>query len=286
MKKLLRNFFVFLVSFCIPLFAQTEKEIISKVDSSLETLVNIQKEIKNFHPCLEVLHPVAIVDKDSLLIFDFDKDSYSYKLIKKTEQPFPMPEGIQASFPLSVYDNKPVCVVSIKTFDTKAGYATIFHEFIHCCQYNSVEMEIKQTLDIYNNAMQNKDFSWEIMHAFPYDDSVFVNLYDSYKNALEENFVEKAKEFRSRIKSHLSGIDFEYMLWEEWKEGLARFIENKIRKELGIERNDYGKDAPYDRVAFYYSGELLIKKFAEINPELPEDIKLTYEKMKNFNTNE
>ncbi len=265
-------------------YAQTglDNHLMQRIDSSLSQLVNIQKEIKNIHPCLEVLHPVAIIDKDSLLIFDFYKVLNSYKFVKKTEQPFPMPDGFEASFPLSVYDNIPVCVISMKTFKSKAGFATIFHEFIHCCQFNSVELELKESLEIYKNAMQNKDYSWEIMHTFPYDDSVFINLYEDFKEALKGKNIKGAKTFRNKIKERLNIFDFEYMLWEEWKEGLARYVENKIRSKMGIEKNNYGKYAPYDRVAFYYSGEELINVLLDSDENLLNNFKLLFNKMKEF----
>lgn len=284
MKKLYTAIvFIFLSSTAV-LFAQSfsEKELINKVDSSLAVLVNLQTKVKDVYPCLEEFQPVAVVYKDSLIIFDYDSAAQSYKLVKETIQPFPLPEGIQASFPLSVYNNYPTCIVNPKTFSTTAGYATIMHEFIHCCEYKSVETELKQTLEIYRDAMQNKDYSWEIAHPFPYNDSIFVNLYDNYKRALEKNEIKKAKEYRFRIIRHLSGVDFDYMLWQEWKEGLARYVENKVLKRLGLMPNTYGKDEPYDRVAFYYSGELLISRLAELNPKLPSDMKLLFEKMKEF----
>jgi hypothetical protein len=264
-------------------FAQSSsKELIVKLDSSLKVLVDLQTKVKDVYPCLAKFQPVAVPYKDSLLIFDFDSTENSYKLVKETAQPFPLPEGIQATFPLSVYNNKPTCIVNPKTFSTTAGYTTVMHEFIHCCQYNTVEPELKKDLDVNKIAMKTKDYSWEIDHFFPYDDSLFIKFYDNYKQALEENNMTKAKEFRSALKEDLGKIDFEYMLWEEWKEGLARYVENKIHDRLNIDRNNYGKNKPYNRVSFYYSGELLITRLAETNPELPDDMKLLFEKMRDF----
>jgi hypothetical protein len=282
MKKFI--FFVFLLYISAPFnFTQTTSlELTGKMDSSLAVLVNLQNKVKDVYPCLNEFQPVAVPYKDSLLIFDYNPEESKYNFIKETSQPFPLPEGIQASFPLSVYDNKPTCIVNLNTFSSTAGYTTIMHEFIHCCQFNSVEPELKNTLEIYKSAMQNKDYSWEIAHPFPYDDSVFNTFYDSYKQALEENNIVKAKQFRARLKEHLGKIDFEYMLWEEWKEGLARYVENKIHDRLLIPRNNYGKDKPYNRVSFYYSGELLITRLAEADPDLPDNMKLLFEKMKDF----
>ncbi len=283
MKHLLIAF-ISLIAFRSSVNAQVSSgELISIMDSSLKVLVELQTKVKDIHPCLNEFHPVAIPYKDSLLIFDYNRAEKSYQFIKETGQPFPLPEGIQASFPLPVYDNKPTCIVNTKTFSATAGYATVMHEFIHCCQFNSVEPEIKEELEIYKSAMQNRDYSWEIVHPFPYDDSIIHQSdYDSYKEALQENNIEKAREIRNIIKGHLNKTDFEYMVWEEWKEGLARYVENKILDKLNISRNNYGKDEPYNRVSFYYSGELLISRLAEKDPQLPSEMKKLFEEMRDF----
>ncbi len=282
MKKL-SLVFLALIIFRSSIYGQVSSgELISRMDSSLYVLVDLQSKIKDIHPCLNEFHPVAIPYKDSLLIFDFNNVEKSYQFMKETAQPFPLPDGIQASFPLSVYDNKPACIVNTKTFRDTAGYATVLHEFIHCCQSNSVESEIKEGLEIYKAAIRNQDYSWEISHPFPYDDSLFASGYDSYKEALQENKIEKAEAMRNKIRDHLNKIDFEYMVWEEWKEGLARYVENRILDRLHINRNNYGKDKPYNRVSFYYSGELLIGRLTEKNPQLPAEMKKLFEQMRDF----
>ena len=84
------------------------------------------------------------------------------------------------------------------------------------------------------------------------------------------------------LKDRLNKTDFEYMVWEEWKEGLARYVENRILDKLHINRNNYGEDKPYNRVSFYYSGELLISRLAEKNLQLPSEMKKLFEEMKDF----
>jgi hypothetical protein len=268
----------------INLFAQeiSETAFIEIIDSSLAELVNIQNKIKDIHPCLNESHPIAVAYKDSLLIFDFDGVAGYYKFAKKTPQPFPIPEGLQASFPLSVYNNIPSCVITHKTLNSTTGYATMLHEFIHCCQFNSVEQELKQNLKIYSDASEKQDYSWELMHPFPYNDSIFVNYYDNFKHALQLNQIDIAKQYRLQIKNFLSQVDYEYLLWEEWKEGLARFVENKIRVQLGLMENDSGKEKPYDRVVFYYIGSLLITKISEMDRNLSGDIGKLFKAMENF----
>jgi hypothetical protein len=97
--------FLTLLFVCQYIYAEQDSDqtIISEVDTALLKLITMQKEIKGLHPFLNQLHPIAIVENDHLYIFDFDHLSKKYQYQKKEPVPFPMPEGIRASFPLSSY---------------------------------------------------------------------------------------------------------------------------------------------------------------------------------------
>ena len=88
--------------------------------------------------------------------------------------------GVRAAFPLDLYDNRTVCVVTGEVFDDLKGYVIIFHEFIHCQQAENIEPELKQTLNIARKAVENGDSMWEINHPFPYENPDFVRLYQSF----------------------------------------------------------------------------------------------------------
>ena len=60
------------------------------------------------------------------------------------------------------------------------------------------------------------------------------------------------------MKSRLQQTDYEYLIWQMWKEGLARYVENCIREKYGLDKNTCGSQLPYDRISMYYLGELLI----------------------------
>ena len=60
---------------------------------------------------------------------------------------------------------------------------------------------------------------------------------------------------RRRLKQRLPQIEYEYMVWVEWKEGFVRFIENEIRSRIGIDANHSGKEQPYNRVTFYFGAK-------------------------------
>jgi hypothetical protein len=49
------------------------------------------------------------------------------------------------------------------------------------------------------------------------------------------------------------------MIWQEWKEGFARFIENQINGRLNLPENHGGKEKPFNRVVFYEGGAHYIK---------------------------
>ena len=85
-----------------------------------------------------------------------------------------------------------------------------------------------------------------------------MKRYAGFLEAVARQDTGAAFQNRRSLKQHLSEIDHEYLVWVEWKEGFARFIENEIRSRYGIEANEGGKDAPYNRVTFYFGGERFI----------------------------
>ena len=239
-------------------FAQTQQnsQFLSDIDSSLIKLVKMQKEVSFIHPALMDFYPIAIIQNDSLYIFDYNKNELKYKFIKQVPVPFPMSEDMQALFPLSVYDNISTCMVGKKIFNSISGYTIIMHEFVHCWQAANVEMKIKSKLKIAQIAMANQDYMWELAHPFPYNDSLFVIHCQNFITELNNKNFKEARAQRKVLKEYLSDVDYEYMVWEEWKEGVARYVENKIKNYFLLASNNYGKDKPYDRILFYYGGEL------------------------------
>jgi hypothetical protein len=259
-----------------------ESKIVVEIDSSLQYIIQMQKEIKNIHPFLDMFHPIALAENSDLYIFDFDSSSRKYIYIKKTPIPFPMPKILRASFPLSSYNSEPSCVLTRDVFDSKNGYVTIFHEFIHCSQYQICERKLKQTLIIAEEASKRNDYTWEISHPFPYEDSLFINDYSQFIEAINNDYDEAILEHRRKLRHHLKQIDFEYMVWQEWKEGFARLIENKILSVLLMEENHAGREKPYNRLTFYYGGSKFINYLIEKEPRLYINIELLYDRMINF----
>ena len=53
------------------------------------------------------------------------------------------------------------------------------------------------------------------------------------------------------------------MIWQEWKEGYARYVENLIRKSLEMQMNSNALRLPFYRVHFYEIGSKYIKILIE-----------------------
>ena len=173
-----------------------------------------------------------------------------------------MERGIRASFPLFSYGNRPTCIVSREVFDSTKGYATIFQEFIHCTQALTCENELKQELHVARSAVAARDYSWEINHRFPYNDTGFVEAYSRFLRAPGDRDARALLKSVRDLRHLLARDDYEYMVWVEWKEGFARYIENKIRLRYDLEQNSGGREQPFSRVSFYYGGETLIANIA------------------------
>ena len=71
---------------------------------------------------------------------------------------------------------------------------------------------------------------WEINHPFPYEDSFVINKTIELESFLEKESITGVVYFHSQMRDYLNKIDYEYMIWQEWKEGYARYIENLIVK--------------------------------------------------------
>jgi hypothetical protein len=257
--------------------SSVQARTVSDYAQSLGEVFSIREKIKHIHPLLENLHPVAVAEGEDLIIFKPDEIRKVYGLAFRTPSPMPIPKGIRAAFPLEVLGNKPACVVSGEVFDSLEGYVLIFHEFVHCHQFLSCEPRLKERLSVYRRAMEKKDFMWELQHPFPYTDPAFVRTYRRLLQGLDSGDEAAVLECRSELRRILPEVDYEYMVWQEWKEGLARYIENRIRVHLGLAENNSGLEGLFSRVSFYAGGEKMIRFLAARGANVPGDIEKTFE---------
>lgn len=262
---------------------QTAKleEVQLKYDSDLQKIFEVQNKIKDIHPFLEKVFPIAIVRDNYFFVFDADSSGKRYVFVKESPTPMPVPKGVRAAFPLECYEGKIACIISGEIFESLEGYATIFHEFMHCHQWQICEPKLKQKLGVAQKALANKDYMWELNYSFPYDNSKFTETYSLFLKALGENNPDEVFKYRNQLKQILSKDEFEYMVWQEWKEGFARFVENQIRDRLGLKENHYGIEKPFHRISFYEGGARFIEFWGKQEPKLLVEIEELFNKMLN-----
>jgi len=243
---------------------------------SLQKVLLTQQAIQDLHPLLEKAFPIAIVEKDRFLIHDLDPLTKTYTLVQEAPTPMPIPQGVRAAFPLESYQGRAACVVTGDVFDEPAGCVTIFHEFIHCQQYETCEQKLKQGLSIAHKAQAANDYMWELNHPFPYTDPAFVQVYAAFLAAAG---LDEIRPLRRQLKDLLKAEDYEYMVWQEWKEGFARWIENRLCQRLGLPENTGGQGQPFSRVSFYAGGAHYIQTLEEQEPGLVNDIERLFGRM-------
>lgn len=248
----------------------------SDTSIQVQKVFEVQGMIQDIHPFLERLFPIALVEDDHFLIYDLEPHSRRYALARSVATPMPIPQAVRAAFPLEGYGNRMACVVTGDVFDTLDGYVTIFHEFIHCQQAESCEQRLKQSLGIARQAQDAGDFMWEINHPFPYAAPDFVQCYAAF---LEAHDLSEVEGIRQQLRGILKPHDYEYMVWQEWKEGFARFIENQIKHRLGLPENHGGRAQPFDRVVFYEGGAHYIGQLGLQIPDLAVQIEALFERM-------
>jgi hypothetical protein len=171
------------------------------------------------------------------------------------------------------------CVVTGEVFDTFDGYVTIFHEFIHCQQFETCEQQIKQTLRVAQKALAAGDFMWEINHPFPYADAGFTHAYAHFLALKPGSDPTAVKAVRQELKNLLAPDDYEYLTWQEWKEGFARWIENRIQKRLDLSENHGGDQPPFSRVSFYAGGARTIDHLCRWFPGIETDLENLFLRM-------
>jgi hypothetical protein len=253
-----------------------------KYGERLQMLFIYRNKIKTLHPVLSELHPVAIVENDTFYVFDLDETGSRYVFAMSAPTGMPVPAGLRAAFPLHFYGNRPACVVTGEVFDNPEGYVTIFHEFVHCHQWNTVEQDLRLELPLALKAAAEQDYMWEMNYPFPYDEPGFTENYPAFMEALAMNDIDSAIRYRRKLKDAISPFDYQYMVWQEWKEGFALFLENRIREYLDLERNLVGRRMPYSRTVFYAGGEALISTLSADDPGLLTDLGALFNRMVGF----
>jgi hypothetical protein len=255
---------------------------------SLEQIVTLQKEIKYIDRSLEKLYPVAVVKNNVYFIFDLDQSGEKYEFKMEYPSEDEILEGIRSALVLEFYgvnataatpeEMQEVVVVTEEVFETVEGLAVVFHEFVHCFQWDEGEWGLKQTLAIAREAWEKQDFMWELNHPFPYTSESFINKTGELDNGYD------IETYHTEMKAELSEKDFEYMMWQEWKEGYARYIENLIRERLGVDKNSTSLTPPFERHILYEIGSRYIATLIQNDPGIKGNIRALFQIMINGET--
>lgn len=239
------------------------KDIELKYSDKFKSLLKLQNEVKKIHPLLNEHFPIAIVEDKHLHIFEYIQASYKLSHIEHDTMNIPI--GIRAAFPLECMQHKAVVVVTGEVFDTVSEQVIVFHEFVHCYQYHTCEMQLRNHIELAKRAVHS-GYSWELNYPFPYTNSQYIELTRTLFDSIEEEDGKQIGITRKKLKESLTAEQVEYMVWQEWKEGFARYIENRIKYQLGIKLNHGGKEEPYRRTTFYEMGSRLINLIVEASP--------------------
>ena len=246
---------------------------------ALDQFVKFHKAVRSLNPALEKSYPIVVAEQEIFWIFDYDRIEKHYQLVKQVPVTMQVPKKLRAAFQIQEYHNRIACVVTPEVFDKPEGFVTILHEFVHCYQYETCEQNLKAGLDIARKAQEIGDFMWEINHPFPYLAQDFIKPYSQFLCALTYQNPTEIHSSRRMLKAYLGVHDYEYMVWQEWKEGFARWTENLVKRDLGYPENFGGLQEPFTRVVFYAGGEALISYLAEIFPPIVADLTALFVRM-------
>ena len=128
-------------------------------------------------------------------------------------------------------------------------------------------------------AQAKEDYMWELNFPFPYDDILFEEIYTLFLEVSEKKDKDGIRRCRKNLREMLNTDDYEYMVWQEWKEGLARYIENQIRRKLDLEENHSSTSRPFNRVTFYEGGAGYIDFLMVEDKTLSDDIESLFLRM-------
>lgn len=259
--------------------AQTPDRMATAYRQQLVRVFEYRDSLEGVHPFVRELHPIAIAEDGFFYVFDLNEAGDEYLVRAHEEIQMKVPRGVRAAFPLQFYDNQCACVVTGEVFDSPEGYVTIFHEFAHCHQWNSVEPRLREVLPLAQKALEKGDMMWEINHPFPYNDQWFTETYAAFMRAAQEKDETAVAYIRGELATLLNDDDYQYMIWQEWKEGFALLMENRMRAHLGLPLNNVGQKQPYSRTVFYAGGATFIEYLADQQPELLNDLEALFYSM-------
>lgn len=216
------------------------------------------------------VYPIGIASGKEIYIYHGSKIS-QYKTIKKVEMPFEIPPKTQAAFQPPDFDQS-IVVLGRDVFSSLEDMITVIHEFVHCYQSETCLEKLRNKLEITKHYKKLEDWMWEINHPFPYENQEISEMFSVYRESLINDKSDSIIKSKFSIKENLLNMDYEYMVWQEWVEGYARYIENELRNIYGLDEVQ-SPARLVDRRNWYETGSLYFKKYREL------DIEQVYEKI-------
>ena len=228
----------------------SDTEFINNQLQYLRNFCKLHERVKGIGESIYELQPIAVVKENRFFLFAPNNKDYNF--VTEHPTPFPIDFEIYAAFPLSFYQNEIAAIVTEAGLKEEKNHVFVLHEFVHCFQWNTCEEQLRSELAIEQEQMIKGVFDWEIKYPFPYEDDTFVRLTNEL--GCSSNF----QDYHAQLRKYLRKTDYEYLVWQEWKEGFAQYIENLIRQKLGMKLDNISLSPPFDRVSFYETGSRYI----------------------------
>ena len=257
-----------------------EINFINEQLSYMSEIIEMYKKIKNINISLSKLYPITVIKDNYFYVFDICIASEMYKFKMSSKCYMPVPEEILSAFSLDFYENKASVVISKNVLKDKTNLPIIFHEFVHCFQLENGEIILRNDLQIEKQEKEKGNFMWELNYSFPYESPYFIEKTIYFDISLLNKDIDKIMNYFKEMKTYLSITEYEYMIWQMWKEGFADYIENLLRDKLNLNLKSRELKQPFTRVLFYKLGskyiELIINRCKKHDNDIVELFKVIY----------
>ncbi len=260
-------FFIFLILFFITVLSAES----SASTFDLHPITKMWQTAKTMHPAWEKLYPICIASGDDFYLYQPSSNG-TWTLTKTENRSGQVPKEIRAAYPVDFADNQIVCVIDPSVLANQKQIITVFHEFVHCYQFNTCEFSIKDSLQVNQDAMAQKNWMWELNYPFPYDNIKVTKTYLTMIAAAKQGKVKQVGILRGKLRSLLTKQEWEYLSWQEFKEGTARYLQNELNAKYGYPRATSSHQKPLNRVIFYEGGDYMIRMLLKSNPDMINDL--------------
>ncbi|MDX2006057.1 MAG: hypothetical protein SFU83_12325 [Meiothermus sp.] len=246
-------------------------------ERKLGELLELQTKVRHLHPLFEEHYSVVLVETYRIVSYRFENGAYKLHRIRPNIEDWPttLPLSLPAAFSVQILSGEVACVAKAESLDDIAGKVMMLHEFVHCHQARTCYHKLAESLEIVREGEAARNENWMLNFPFPYDHPSFVDSFYTYLESTPETLLEA----RRRVLQTLTPKDREYMVWQEWMEGFARHLENRIQQFLGLPLNLYAAKLPFNRVSFYASGAKTIGHLTALEPALETDLESLYHQM-------